>query len=114
MIIGIDFDGTIVVDKWPEIGELMPGVKEVINKLDHAGHRILINSCRVGKEEGDIETFLQDNFIKYEYINCNLPENIIKYGKDCRKISADVYIDDKNLGGFPGWDHVERMLLNGL
>jgi len=27
-----------------------------------------------------------------------------------RKIDADIYIDDKNLGGFPGWTKVWEML----
>ena len=27
-----------------------------------------------------------------------------------RKIDADIYIDDKNLGGFPGWSEVWQIL----
>jgi hypothetical protein len=27
-----------------------------------------------------------------------------------RKIDADIYIDDRNLGGFPGWSEVWQML----
>ena len=27
-----------------------------------------------------------------------------------RKINADIYIDDKNLGGFPGWSEVWQAL----
>jgi hypothetical protein len=27
-----------------------------------------------------------------------------------RKIDADLYIDDKNLGGFPGWSEVWQMI----
>ena len=44
---------------------------------------------------------LKENGIKYHYINCNLPSQIEYFGMDCRKISADIYIDDKQLGGIP-------------
>jgi len=27
-----------------------------------------------------------------------------------RKIEADIYIDDRNIGGFPGWSAIWQML----
>jgi hypothetical protein len=39
--------------------------------------------------------------IKYHYINCNLPQSIEYFKQDCRKLSADVYIDDRCLLGLP-------------
>jgi hypothetical protein len=33
----------------------------------------------------------------FDAYNENLPERIAEYGGDCRKISADFYVDDKNL-----------------
>ena len=29
---------------------------------------------------------------------------------DCRKISADLYIDDKQLGGLPDWIEIDRLV----
>jgi hypothetical protein len=112
MRIAIDFDGTIVKgDNYPNIGELALNAKTVINKLFNEGHKILINSCRTGKYEGMIEDFLKENDIHYHYINCNQPEDIYKYKQDCRKISADVYIDDNNLLGIPNdWNDIYNII----
>jgi hypothetical protein len=110
-IIAIDFDGTIVEHKFPEIGKLLPGAKEVINKLAKS-YTIIIWTCRnheeTSKEFLDMITFLLDNDIEYHYINQNDPKNPFQ---PYPKIFANIYIDDRSLGGFPGWDVVEAMLL---
>lgn len=110
-IIAIDFDGTIVEHKFPEIGELLPYAKEVINKLFQSSV-IIIWTCRNEKETPNefaaMVKFLEDNGIPYHYINENYPENGFLPEP---KIYADIYIDDRNLGGFPGWDVVEALLL---
>ena len=111
MILVIDFDGTIVDSKYPDIGDLKPNAKEVINKLYSEGYTILINTCRSGIYEGNVYTFLKENNINYHYINSNLPSQIEKYGQDCRKISGDIYIDDKQLGGIPkDWKEIYKMI----
>jgi phenylalanyl-tRNA synthetase beta subunit len=34
-----------------------------------------------------------------------------KYKQDCRKISGDIYIDDKNLGGIPDdWNEIYELI----
>ncbi len=38
------------------------------------------------------------------------PENLAIYGDGGKKVYANVYIDDKNLGGFPGWYETMRLL----
>ena len=48
MILAIDFDGTIVMDKYPEIGEMIEGAKTAINQLHADGYEIIIWSCRAG------------------------------------------------------------------
>lgn len=109
MIIGIDFDGTICEHKYPGIGKLLPKASEVINKI-HEFHKIIIITCR--HTEQDIQNmimFLKAHNIPYDLINENDPELIEQMG-DCRKVHADVYIDDHNLGGFSGWEDVEEML----
>jgi len=113
--LAIDFDDTIAVNAFPEIGELIDGAKEYINKLYDDGHTIMINTCRAGKEEGDAKKFLEDNGIKYHWLNCNRPEDIEHYKQDCRKMSADVYIDDKNLlsllYGMTIWREIYNIIL---
>jgi uncharacterized HAD superfamily protein len=105
--LGIDFDGTIVEANYPKIGKLKPNAVEVINKLYNEDYKILINTCRAGIYEGHCYQFLKKHGIPYHYINSNLPKDIEFFGQDCRKISADIYIDDKQLGGIPDdWNEI--------
>lgn len=98
LIIAIDFDGTIAKTEYPLIIGLMPHAKEVINKLSDEGHIIIVNSCRANQPAEMMRRFLDDHGILYHHINENSPHRIQTYGSDTRKISADIYIDDHNLG----------------
>lgn len=95
--IAIDFDGTIVDSDYPTIHALKPGVVDGINYLYDKGHTIIINTCRVNKYLEEAVKYLDNNNIKYNYVNENDPIRISQYLEDARKISADVYIDDKNI-----------------
>ena len=110
LVLAIDFDGTIAEDKYPLIGNKRKGVSKWINKLYDEGHYIIINTCRAGFFQGDAEAFLKENNIKYHYINCNHPDLISYYGSDCRKISADIYIDDKGLIILPSWKQKYKII----
>lgn len=98
LILAIDFDGTIAKTDYPLIIGLMPHAKEVINKLSEDGHIIIVNSCRANQPAEMMRRFLDDHGILYHHINENSPHRIQTYGSDTRKISADLYIDDHNLG----------------
>ena len=97
LIFAIDFDGVIVEERYPAIGPLLPGAKETILWLYGEGHWIIINSCRTGMEEQEMVEFLRDQGIPFHTANQNLPHRIEMYGNDCRKIGADVYIDDRSV-----------------
>ena len=110
-IIVIDFDGTIVRDKYPFIGEVYHNAPQVIARLRLKGHKVIINTCRSGRFEEEAKIVLQRAGIAYDAINENLPEVIEQYHSDTRKISGDVYIDDKNLGGHRlTWLDIEELL----
>jgi len=96
LVLAIDFDGTISSENYPGIGTLRRGAKESINGWYNDGHTIIINSCRSGKYEVDMIEFLEASGIKYHEVNNNSPHRIDLYARDCRKIGADIYIDDKN------------------
>jgi len=98
MTIAIDFDGTIVDHKYPEIGNLKPNAKEVINALVEDGHTIIIWTCRAGVKEQEAANFLLKNGIRFHYINENSKEVLSQFDGDCRKVFGDVYIDDRNIG----------------
>ena len=103
MNISIDFDLTITNPDaiFQEVGTLQKDADVYIRKLYEEGHQILINTCRSGRAEGMAQDFLEKHNIPFTYINSNLPELITYYKQDCRKLSADVYIDDKCLMGLP-------------
>ncbi len=110
-ILSVDFDGTIVENDYPRVGKLRPYAKETINDWYLHGIGIVINTCRSGKFEQDAIDFLKQHDIKYHYINENFPHLIDLYGSDCRKISADIYIDDKCLMGLPAhWEMIKLMV----
>jgi len=98
LILAIDFDGTIAHTDYPIIIGLKPYAKEVINKLYNEGHIIIINSCRANQPAEMMKSFLDDHGLLYHLINENSPHRIQTYGGDTRKISADLYIDDRNIG----------------
>lgn len=112
MILAIDFDGTIVDHIYPEIGELKPNAKEIINRLHEEGHEIIIWTCRNGEHEVKVREFLDLNGIKFHTINEHLPRILDMFDNDCRKIYGDIYIDDRMLGGLPPWERIYTMIQN--
>ena len=111
LVISIDFDGTICELGYPGIGKLKKDARKYIRKMKKDGHKIIINTCRSGRYEGNAQDFLDNNLIPYDYVNSNLPYIIEMYGQDCRKISADIYIDDKCLMGLPEtWEEIYNLV----
>lgn len=110
VIIAIDFDGTICEVSYPKVGKERKDAKKYINKLYQEGYGIVINTCRtLGPAEKAIK-FLKKRNINYDYFNTNFPHLIELYGNDCRKISADVYIDDKCLFEIPSWKEKYKII----
>jgi hydroxymethylpyrimidine pyrophosphatase-like HAD family hydrolase len=114
LVLAIDFDGTIATLSFPEVGGLRKDAAVIIRRLYSDGHYIIINTCRSGRYQGMAEDFLKENSIPYHFVNCNLPELIVEYDSDCRKISADWYIDDKGIGGLPSWEEIYDIIQDNL
>jgi len=109
MIIAIDFDGTIVENIYPSIGKPMEGSIEAINNLYNDGHYIIIYTCRGGSELNDVYTWCDVIGLRYHKINENAPHSMIGFAP-FPKLYADVYIDDRNLGGLPSWGDIYKMI----
>ena len=125
-IVAIDFDGTIVEQQVPpSIGVLFEDAKAAINKLyDSGNYVIIIWSVRVNKDEEDMIKFLDDNGIKYHYVNRNCDEFLKLLDEKNggfevpRKIYYDAAIDDRNVEVVPApkgcspidWDRVQNLL----
>tara|TARA_R110002020_G_scaffold100855_5_gene238085 strand:- start:16097 stop:16489 length:393 start_codon:yes stop_codon:yes gene_type:complete len=111
-ILAIDFDGTICDSEWPECGPEREMARHFINRLIKEGYGVVINTCREGTALARAIVWLNNHGINYHYVNCNFPHLIEEYGADCRKISADLYIDDKCLTGLPEWNEIYKLIQN--
>jgi Predicted hydrolases of the HAD superfamily len=110
MIIAVDFDGTINSAEWPALGNPLPFVADTLRKLRRDGHYIVIWTCREGKEQTDAVNWLLEHDIPFDRINDHHPVNIAKYGGNARKVFADLYIDDRQLGGLPDWETIYDLI----
>ena len=108
--IAIDFDGTIVDHEYPGIGKEKLFAFQTLKELEKLGARLILWTFRTGKELDDAVAYCRDNGIEFYAINKNYPEEIFDETIS-RKIDADIYIDDRNIGGFPGWSGVWQILI---
>ena len=95
IIYAVDFDGTLCKSVWPGIGEPnMVLIKHLI-KRQKQGNKIILWTCRCGDRLAEAVAWCGSLGLEFNAVNENLPEMIEWYGVNCRKIAADVYIDDK-------------------
>ena len=110
MIIAVDFDGTLVENKYPETGALLPAAKDAMVQLKRDGHYIIIWSCRTGELLLNATNFLLENGVPFDRVNDHQPDNGARYGDTGKKIYADVYIDDRHVGGLPEWPQIYKYI----
>ena len=95
-IVAVDFDGTIVENAFPRIGEPRKGVIEILKNLKARGAKLILWTCR-GRHYLEEAVEACKNFgLEFDAINANLPEVNERMGTDSRKIVADLYIDDRS------------------
>jgi hydroxymethylpyrimidine pyrophosphatase-like HAD family hydrolase len=109
LIIAVDFDGTIVESKYPEIGETKIFAFETLKKLEDEGHRLILWTYRSGKRLEAAVDFCKENGITFYAVNNSYPEEEFDPAIS-RKINADIFIDDRNVGGFMGWGEIYHAL----
>ena len=108
-IIAVDFDGTIVEHKYPEIGPEMLFAFSTLRELKKKGHRLILWTYRDGPLLDEAVQYCLKNGIEFYAVNENYPGET-KEDQGSRKIYADIYIDDRNIGGFPGWINIWQQL----
>lgn len=111
LIIGVDFDGTIVEDGYPKIGKPRIFAFETLKRLQEDGHRLILWTYRCGESLDEAVEFCQQNGITFYAVNKSFPEEQYDASKS-RKIYADLFIDDRNIGGVLGWGEVYQMITN--
>ncbi|MEN6452665.1 MAG: hydrolase [Prolixibacteraceae bacterium] len=109
MIIAVDFDGTIVEHEYPRIGKEIPFAVETLRLLQKDGHQLILWTFRSGKQLEEAVEFCRAKGIEFYAVNSSYPEE--KYDVSLsRKIHADLFIDDRNLGGLMEWGTAYQLI----
>lgn len=117
-IASIDYDGTIVKNAFPEVGEPVDGAFETLKAMKEAGWKLILSTCREDEKKRAYLTeaveFCKSHGVEFDGVNTTPMDLEFRDESSLRrKPFAHVYIDDRNLGGFPGWGVVYRMLVKG-
>jgi len=110
LTIAIDFDGTIVEDEYPEIGKAKLFAFETLLKLQEKGHRLILWTYRNGKTLEKAIQYCKEKGVVFYAINNSFPEEEFDPNFS-RKINADIFIDDRNVGGLIGWGEIYQKLI---
>ena len=97
-IIAVDFDSTIAHTAYPKILSPVYETIEFLRKAKSDGAIIILWTCREGEALKQAVEWCEKTGVPIDYVNENAPERAAKYGNNSRKISADIYIDDRAVG----------------
>ena len=115
MIIAVDFDGTIVEHRYPAIGKERPFATDTLKKLIKDGHRLILWTVREGRLLDEAVDFCRERGVEFYAVNRDYPEEEKERNNHfSRKLKADVWIDDRNVGGLPDWGTIYEMITNHL
>ena len=110
MTIAVDFDGTIVTHEYPRIGKPIPFAIETLKKLQQEGHhQLILWTCREGELLQEAIDYCASKGLEFYSVNSNFPEENAEIVR-ARKLEAELFIDDRNLGGIPDWGVIYQMI----
>ena len=112
MVIAVDFDGTIVEHQYPRIGKEKPFAIATLKRLQNEGHRIVLWTVREGELLQQAVEFCRERGLEFYTVNANFSDEHPEEPGYTRKIKADIFIDDRNLGGLPDWGTIYEMVHN--
>lgn len=113
MTIAVDFDGTIVEHRYPEIGREIPFAIDTLKMLSKEGHRLILWSVREGHLLEEAVRWCRERGLEFYAVNKDFPEETKQHDHFSRKLKADLFIDDRNLGGLPDWGTIYQMIKEG-
>jgi hydroxymethylpyrimidine pyrophosphatase-like HAD family hydrolase len=108
--IAVDFDGTIVEHRYPAIGKEVLFAFDTLRALQKQKHLLILWTYRSGKELDEAVEYCRQNGIVFYAVNKSYPEEEFDEYNASRKIEADIFIDDRNIGGMLGWGEIYQML----
>ena len=110
MNIAVDFDGTIVTHEYPNIGKELPFAVETLRQLQRDGHKIILWSVREGQLLEEAIEWCRARGLEFYASNKDYPEETRQDKHYSRKLKAELFIDDRNLGGLPDWGTIYRII----
>ena len=112
MVIAVDFDGTIVEHKYPQIGKEIPFAIATLKKLQAERHLLIL--VRENDLLEEAVEYCRKRGLEFYAVNANHPDEQVKpnQASPCRKVRADMYIDDCNVGKLPDWGAIYEMVHN--
>ena len=94
-IFAVDFDGTLSLGKWPDVGPANEELFEFLKSCQKKGDKLILWTCREKECLAAAVKWCKGLGLEFDAVNCNLLEKIDEYGMDSRKVSCDYYIDDR-------------------
>lgn len=111
MLIAVDFDGTIVQHRYPEIGSEIPFATQTLKMLIEDGHRLILWTVREGELLEEAVEWCRKRGVEFYAVNKDFPEeDVDKNIHYSRKLKVDLWIDDRNVGGLPDWGTIYTMV----
>ncbi len=93
MKICLDFDGTMVLHRFPDIGEEVPGAVQTVKDLIAAGHEVILNTYRaeigLGPLHGAMAWMKSKGIEKFFFVQAKI------YSPVFGKFGQDYFIDDQ-------------------
>ncbi|MBP3838255.1 MAG: hypothetical protein ILA04_03855 [Prevotella sp.] len=113
MVIAVDFDGTIVTHEYPKIGKELPFATETLKMLIKQQHQVILWSVRERELLDEAVEWCRARGVEFYAVNSDYPEETGKSNDYSRKLKADLFIDDRNVGGLPDWGTIYQMITEG-
>lgn len=113
MVIAVDFDGTIVQHRYPQIGEEISFATETLKMLIQDHHKLILWTVREGKLLHDAVEWRKEHGVEFYAVNKNHPMEEFTDINYSRKLRAHLFIDDYSLGGIPDWEIIYKKISKG-
>lgn len=114
MLIAVDFDGTIVEHRYPDIGKERPFATDTLRRLIEDRHRLILWTLRNGSLLDEAVEWCRERGVEFYSINSNYPGEEYPAGNTTHKLKVDWVIDDRNIGGLPDWGVIYALISRGI
>lgn len=109
--IAVDFDETIVEDRYPKIGPEVMFATDTLRMLIEAHHQLILwTKCAKVSLLKEAVDWCHERGVDFWAINSDYPEEKPPDKYFTRKIKADYFIDDRNIGGLPDWGQIYAII----